>query len=211
MPIVDLRDIPVGENMEADVCIVGSGPAGSTIARELDSKRLRVIVVESGGIERNADVDSLNEIENIGRARVMDQWLVRNRMLGGSSNTWTGRCAPFDEIDYEARNWVPYSGWPFTAGEVEPFLKRAAPYLGLGFGSGFSDRCFWELFGQPNFSPDIDEELLVPFFWQFSKDDVNRFDLPSEQSDDSFRQSFAACLSMNFASTIGWCVTKDFP
>jgi choline dehydrogenase-like flavoprotein len=68
MPIVDLRDIPVGENMEADVCIVGSGPAGSTIARELDSKRLRVIVVESGGIERNADVDSLNEIENMPRA-----------------------------------------------------------------------------------------------------------------------------------------------
>jgi choline dehydrogenase-like flavoprotein len=176
MPIVDLRDIPVAEKIEADICIVGSGPAGSTIARELDSKRLRIVVVESGGIARNADVDSLNEIENIGRARVMDQWLVRNRMLGGSSNTWTGRCAPFDEIDYEARNWVQYSGWPFTAGEMEPFLQRAAPYLGLGFGSGFSDRSFWELFGRPNFSPEIDEELLVPFFWQFSKDDVNRFD-----------------------------------
>jgi choline dehydrogenase-like flavoprotein len=106
----------------------------------------------------------------------MDQWLVRNRMLGGSSNTWTGRCAPFDEIDYEARNWVQYSGWPFTAGELEPFLQRAAPYLGLGLGSGFSDRSFWKLFGRPNFSPEIDEELLVPFFWQFSKDDVNRFD-----------------------------------
>jgi choline dehydrogenase-like flavoprotein len=100
MPIVDLRDIPVAEKIEADICIVGSGPAGSTIARELDSKRLRIVVVESGGIARNADADSLNEIENIGRARVMDQWLVRNRMLGGSSNTWTGRCAPFDEIDY---------------------------------------------------------------------------------------------------------------
>jgi choline dehydrogenase-like flavoprotein len=145
MPIVDLRDIPVAEKIEADICIVGSGPAGSTIAREL-GKRLRIVVVESGGIARNTDVDSLNEIENIGRARVMDQWLVRNRMLGGSSNTWTGRCAPFDEIDCEARNWVQYSGWPFTAGEVEPFLQRAAPYLGLGFGSGFSDHAFWELF-----------------------------------------------------------------
>jgi choline dehydrogenase-like flavoprotein len=176
MPIIDLRDIRTDEKIEADVCIVGSGPAGSTIARELDSKHLRVIVVESGGTERSADVDALNEIENVGRARVMDQWLVRNRMLGGSSNTWTGRCAPFDSIDYEARDWVHYSGWPFTADDLKPFLERAAPYLGLAFGSGFSDSAFWTLFDRRHFSPEINEDLLVPFFWQFSKDDVNRFD-----------------------------------
>ena len=176
MPIIDLSDIPTGEKIEADICIVGSGPTGATIARELDGKRLRVIVVESGGTERDADVDALNEIENVGRARVMDQWLVRNRLLGGSSNTWTGRCAPFDDIDYKARGWVEYSGWPFTADEMEPFLDRAAPYLGLGIGSGFSDRSFWKLFGRPGFSPELNAELLVPFFWQFSKDDVNRFD-----------------------------------
>src|ERR1700730_6325399 len=142
MPIIDLSDIPTGEKIEADICIVGSGPTGATIARELDGKRLRVIVVESGRTERDADVDALNEIENVGRARVMDQWLVRNRLLGGSSNTWTGRCAPFDDVDYRARGWVEYSGWPFTADEMEPFLDRAAPYLGLGIGSGFSDRSF---------------------------------------------------------------------
>jgi choline dehydrogenase-like flavoprotein len=176
MPIIELSEIPIDEKIEADICIVGSGPAGATIARELDSKRLRVIVVESGGTERYAEVDALNEIESVGRARVMDQWLVRNRMLGGSSNTWTGRCAPFDEVDYEARDWVPYSGWPLTADEMEPYLDRAAPYLGLGIGSGFSDRSFWKLFGRSGLSPETNANLLVPFFWQFSKDDVNRFD-----------------------------------
>jgi choline dehydrogenase-like flavoprotein len=176
MPIVDLRDISTEERLEADICIVGSGPAGSTIARELDGLDLRVIVVESGGTERSSEVDALNEIENIGRPRVMDQWLVRNRILGGSSHTWTGRCAPFDEIDYENRNWVPHSGWPFGAGELVPFLDRAAPYLGLGIGSGFSDHCFWKLFGRRHFSPAISEDLLHTFFWQFSKDDANSFD-----------------------------------
>ena len=97
-------------------------------------------------------------------------------MLGGSSNTWTGRCAPFDCIDYETREWVPYSGWPFKASEMEVFLQRAAPYLGIGVGSGFSDGRFWSLFKRPPFSPELDEALLVPFFWQFSKDSTNRFD-----------------------------------
>jgi len=156
----------------------GSLGVGVRIPREDAGRaqRLRVVVVESGGTERDADVDALNEIESVGHARVMDQWLVRNRLLGGSSNTWTGRCAPFDDIDYEARNWVEYSGWPFTADEMKPFLDRAAPYLGLGIGSGFSDRSFWKLFGRSGFSPELHAELLVPFFWQFSKDDVNRFD-----------------------------------
>ncbi len=176
MPIVDLRDIPTGETIEADLCIIGSGPAGSTIARELDSERVRVVVVESGDTERSPEADALNEIESIGRPRVMDQWLVRNRILGGSSHTWTGRCAPFDRIDYEKRDWVPYSGWPITADEMMPFLDRAAPYLGLGVGTGFSDRSFWKLFGRMGFSPDIDEKLLLPFFWQFSRDDANPFD-----------------------------------
>jgi len=176
MPIVDLRDIPAGETIAADLCIIGSGPAGATICRELDSPRLRIVVLESGGLERSADADSLNEIESIGRPRVMDQWLVRNRMLGGSSNTWTGRCAPFDRIDYEARDWVPHSGWPIKAEDLEPYLNRTAPYLGLGVGSGFSDHSFWKLFGQEAYPSEIDANLLVPFFWQFSKDDANRFD-----------------------------------
>jgi choline dehydrogenase-like flavoprotein len=176
MPFIDLREIPVGETIEADLCIIGSGPAGATIARELDNEEARIVIVESGGTERSAEADGLNEIESTGRPRVMDQWLVRNRILGGSSHTWTGRCAPFDHIDYEKRDWVPYSGWPLTPEAMRPFLDRAAPHLGLGIGSGFTDRSFWKLFGRAGFSPEIDEHLLLPFFWQFSKDNTNPFD-----------------------------------
>ena len=52
MPIIDLSDIPSGEKIEADICIVGSGPAGTTIARELDGKRLRVVVERNRIIAR---------------------------------------------------------------------------------------------------------------------------------------------------------------
>jgi choline dehydrogenase-like flavoprotein len=176
MPIVDFRDIGPDEKLEADICIVGSGPAGSTIARELANGRLRVVLLESGGLERSADADALNEIDNVGRPRLMDQWLVRNRMLGGSSNTWAGKCAPFDDIDYMARDWVPYSGWPFNADELIPYLNRAVPYLGIGTGSGFTGASFWKLFKRPKGIPELEDDLLVPFFWQFSQDATNRFD-----------------------------------
>ena len=110
MPIVDLLangndDAPAV--VECDLCIIGSGPAGSTIARELSSTRMRVTMLESGGFVRNPETDVLNEVENVGSPRHLDQWIVRNRIVGGSSHTWGGRCAAFDAIDFEERPWVP--------------------------------------------------------------------------------------------------------
>ena len=69
MPIVDLLangndDAPAV--VECDLCIIGSGPAGSTIARELSSTRMRVTMLESGGFVRNPETDVLNEV---GRCR----------------------------------------------------------------------------------------------------------------------------------------------
>lgn len=178
MPVVDLRTVgneTVAALADCDVCIVGSGPAGSTIARELSRTRLRVTLLESGGFERDPDTDALNEIENVGRARVVDQWAVRNRIVGGSSHTWGGRCAAFDAIDFEKRPWIPSSGWPFSLSDLAPYLDRSAPYLGLSVGSGFSDEGFWSIAGHkpPNDKPDPD--LLRPFFWQFSRDDAESY------------------------------------
>ncbi len=173
MPVVDLRQ--VGHTLpealrEVDVCVVGSGPAGATLAQELSTSRLRVLVLESGELERSEAADRLNDIENVGRPRVPDQWSVRNRIVGGSSHTWGGRSAPFDEIDYEARSWVPDSGWPFGPDEMEPYLDRSAGHLGLAVGTGFSDDRFWSIAGRPVPERNPDPSVLLPFFWQFSRD-----------------------------------------
>jgi len=106
----------------------------------------------------------------------MDQWLVRNRMIGGSSSTWNGRCAPFDEIDLQFRDWIPYSGWPFETNRLIPYLDRSAKYLGLGPGNGITDDRVWTLTGhrRPKLTPDPDK--LLPMVWQFSRDPINRFD-----------------------------------
>lgn len=140
MPVIDLQSYGhdnASPLAECDLCIIGSGPAGSTIARELSGTGLRVTMLESGGFMRSLEADALNEVENIGRPRVVDQWSVRNRIVGGSSHTWGGRCAPFDAIDLKERPWIPESGWPFEIGDLTPYLDRTAPYLGLAVGSGF--------------------------------------------------------------------------
>ncbi len=132
MRITNLREVPEGTPLICDLCIVGSGPAGLTIANELANTRHDLIVLESGSRTHEDDfAASLNEIESVGHPRVLDQRKVRNRIVGGTSHTWSGRCTAFDAIDYESRAWVPCSGWPIDAEEMKPFLRRSASYLGL--------------------------------------------------------------------------------
>ena len=174
MPVIDLqsvRDDTVAALASCDVCIIGSGPAGATIARELSGTGLRVTILESGGFTRERDIDVLNDVESVGYPRLADQWAVRNRIVGGSSHTWGGRCAPFDEIDLQRRPWVPDSGWPFSIQDISPYLDRSASHLGLAIGTGFSDDRFWAMAGRrsPRFAPRSTD--LLPFFWQFSRDD----------------------------------------
>jgi choline dehydrogenase-like flavoprotein len=177
MPVLDSSAFRASDALpdflRCDICIIGTGPAGATIARELSNTPLRVTILESGGTERQEETDALNEIESVGWPRVMDQWLVRNRIVGGTSNSWGGRCAPFDEIDLQHRDWVPYSGWPFKIDELIPYFDRGAKYLGLGADSGFSDDRVWAQIGHRPPKLDLDEDKLLPMFWQTSRDPVN--------------------------------------
>lgn len=178
MPVIDLN---VGANdktsalTQCDLCIIGSGPAGATIAKEMGGTNLRVILLESGGFTRNPEIDSLNEIESVGHRRVMDQWEMRNRMVGGSTHTWGGRCGPFDDMDFEERSWVPEARWPIQHAEIEEYYHRSAQHLGLGPGFGFSDDRFWTLAKRKPPEPDIDRALLIPFFWQLARDPAETY------------------------------------
>jgi hypothetical protein len=32
---------------------------------------------------------------------------------------------PLDDIDFEERDWLPYSGWPFSKSALDPYYERA--------------------------------------------------------------------------------------
>lgn len=164
MRIEDFNEPGLQIEDQVDVCIVGSGPAGLTIACELAHTKLSVLVVESGGLREEDALTSINEIESVGEPRIMEQPRVRNRVLGGTSHTWSGRCAPIDPIDYEARPWVPHSGWPISSTEVAPYIERATRYLGVG--SPSYDMRLWSRHGEP----DVDPALLRVCNWQYSRD-----------------------------------------
>jgi len=169
--VFDLDRLPPDTELTTEVCIVGSGPAGATLAAELAGSALRVLVVESGGREPEAAVAALNEVENVGAARVANQDLMRTRVLGGTSRIWTGRCGELDEIDYVDRPWVAHSGWPLAGDELRPFLDRARAYLGLG--PNVYDERLWALLGRRPPRPALPESRLVPRFWQFSRGATN--------------------------------------
>jgi choline dehydrogenase-like flavoprotein len=153
--------------VDTDLCIIGTGPAGMSIAKELSGTNIRVLVLEGGGMEVEAEAQALLEIASTGAPRVMDQDLVRMRVLGGSSHVWTGRCAPFDDWDYAPRAWVPHSGWPFPSEKLEPYVRRAAPYLGLA--ALPYNETLWRHFKVKPPKPALQSPSLRPMFWQFSR------------------------------------------
>jgi choline dehydrogenase-like flavoprotein len=128
--LIDARKLEPGSTVEADICIVGAGAAGITLARELAGTRRKVAVLESGGLEFEQATQDLYAGEVVGRAFPIDS--DRLRFFGGTTNHWEGGCRPFDPLDFKKRAHVPHSGWPFGIEEMEPYYRRAQEICQLG-------------------------------------------------------------------------------
>ena len=196
MQIEDLSTFAADTVFEADLAIVGGGPAGLTIAREFFGTSIRVLVLESGLLEETPDHAALAELESVGEPRSNAQILkrlafhsasspswspdlqpygVRCRALGGSTHAWAGKSAAFDSIDFTKRSWIPYSGWPIARASLAPYLDRAAHILNLG--PNCYDDGLWELIGRTPPEPRIDVDGLRSFFWQFARSRLDHLDI----------------------------------
>ena len=128
--LIDFREADVGSLLQADLCIVGGGPAGLSIAREFIGTGRSVILLESGGRQFNRDVQSLDEGTNT--RGDFSLRTSRFRMLGGTTYVWGGWCTPLDDSDFRKRDWVPYSGWPIAKSDLLPCYARAQKLCELG-------------------------------------------------------------------------------
>ncbi len=128
---IDSRELPENHLAHADICIVGAGAAGISIAQEFISTGKKVILLESGGFEYDQQIQELYFGENIGLS-TFDVHVNRLRYFGGTTNHWAGHSRPLDAIDFEKKSWVPHSGWPITRDDLQPYYLRAQPILDLG-------------------------------------------------------------------------------
>jgi len=123
--ILDAFDVADGATLAADVCIIGAGAAGITLARQFAGTRHEVLLLESGGLQEEPATQQLYA------GSVADERLhsppdrYRQRRFGGTTTIWGGRCMPLDPIDFEAREYIPHSGWPITRSALENFYPLA--------------------------------------------------------------------------------------
>jgi len=111
-----------------DICIVGSGPASMTLANELALEDISICILESGTESKE---DYTTELKKLYQKGIRIKEHSRERVLGGTSTTWSGLSSFLDPIDLEKRSWVKYSGWPISYSVLQKYYRRAIN--GYGF------------------------------------------------------------------------------
>jgi choline dehydrogenase-like flavoprotein len=174
--LIDASNLSVEAVINTEVCIVGAGPAGITLAREFANQNFQVCLLESGGLEYNEANQSLCKGETIGDS-YQSPYETRRRQFGGTSNCWSlkigdghigVRHVPLDEIDFEKRDWLPYSGWPFSKAELNPFYDRAQVVCQAGPLAYDADD--WETPQAPRFP--FKSDRVVTTMFQFGLRDI---------------------------------------
>lgn len=150
--IVDLLSAGELKSIDCEICIVGCGAAGIAMAMELKDSRQRVVILEGGGSEFESESQSLYDV-GVAGAPYAGAQEGRFRVAGGSTTRWGGQALRLDPSDFEARAWVPESGWPLEYKELMPYYDRAARFLGVDDGS--TDTALLSEFGitPPSFDP----------------------------------------------------------
>ncbi len=161
--LIDAHTLNNGATIETDICIIGAGAAGISLAMEFINSGSRVCILESGGTEYNDDTQALFDGKNTGFP-YYDIRALRLRYFGGTTNHWSGACRPLDTLDFEQRDWVPHSGWPLTKKQLDPYYEKAHVLCELGPYN--YDPAFWE--GNKNPRLPIKDDRVSTAMFQVS-------------------------------------------
>ena len=110
-----------------DLIVIGSGPAGLTLARRYDELTTnRVLIVESGSrSNRNNEAQELSLVDASSDVHSDRYSYHSQRIFGGTSTIWSGQCAVLE------RRAFSNGEWPFSYDELQAYYPEAADILGL--------------------------------------------------------------------------------
>ncbi len=130
MKPVNSRNLPASTSHSTDICIVGAGVAGISIALQFAGTSRSICLIESGAYSPDQDVQSLYDLSQVGY-RTREDATSRIRYFGGSSNIWAGRSMKLDPADLCERDWVPNSGWPIGYAELDRYYRPGGARPGV--------------------------------------------------------------------------------
>jgi 2-polyprenyl-6-methoxyphenol hydroxylase-like FAD-dependent oxidoreductase len=82
MAVIDSRRLGSAFSVDTDVCIVGAGAAGLTLAGEMQRSSARdICVVEAGGFQPDEDTQALHDLDSVGYP-LRENHMARARYYG---------------------------------------------------------------------------------------------------------------------------------
>lgn len=162
---VDARTLDDQSFIEGDVCIIGAGAAGISMALDWINTPYKIILLEGGGFEYDEKVQELYDGKTTGQ-RYYPLQSARLHYFGGTTGHWAGFCSTFDAIDFKKRDWVPYSGWPIQKTDLDAFYVRGHEILDLG--PCEYDAAYWQKQDPSMVSLIPDESVVWNKIWHFS-------------------------------------------
>ena len=132
MAVIDVHELPHGSAIETDICIVGAGAAGLTLAGALGPTNRDVCVLEAGDFKPDEETQSLYDLDCVGYP-VRENYMARARYYGGSCNLWAGRAMKLARSDVDGRAWLGEAAgaWPVRYDELDRYYDLAAKVLRL--------------------------------------------------------------------------------
>ncbi len=165
--LIDSKEVNSDQPISSDICIIGAGAAGITIAKAYLSSGVSVSLMESGAFNPDAETQDLYRgWTEFNDEEKRESYLLGSRLryFGGTTNHWAGWCKLLDPIDFRKRDWVDHSGWPINESDLKPYYPGAAEIVEIDPFKDYSDEgrdCLGD-------QAIIDSDNMCSKYFQFS-------------------------------------------
>jgi choline dehydrogenase-like flavoprotein len=127
----------VTTSREADVCVIGAGAAGLTVATRLAAQGRSVIVLERGARRAGRDAHADNQFDSVG-VPLGPPSITRRFALGGAGRMWGHTLVPFTASDFAPASWRS-TARPLEPSALEPHYEGARQLLRAEAGAEVGD------------------------------------------------------------------------